>query len=120
MANVACIEELKNAILDFDEDVAVTAAEKIIKEGVSPMDAIDAMGDALKVLGDKFQIMEVFLPEILLATDAFKAGLKVLEPELWKTIDAGSSEKRKVRHRHRQGDVHAVGSDGRTSSPWRL
>lgn len=68
MANVACIEELKNAILDFDEDAAVTAAEKIIKEGVSPMDAIDAMGDALKVLGDKFQIMEVFLPEILLAT----------------------------------------------------
>ena len=53
MANVACIEELKNAILDFDEDAAVTAAEKIIKEGVSPMDAIDAMGDALKVLGDR-------------------------------------------------------------------
>ena len=32
MANVACIEELKNAILDFDEDAAVTAAEKIIKD----------------------------------------------------------------------------------------
>ena len=108
MANVACIEELKNAILDFDED----AAEKIIKEGVSPMDAIDAMGDALKVLGDKFQIMEVFLPEILLATDAFKAGLKVLEPELMKTIDAGSfQEKPKVVIGTVKGDVHAVGKD---------
>ena len=94
MANVACIEELKNAILDFDEDAAVTSAEKIIKEGASPMDAIDAMGDALKILGDKFQIMEVFLPEILLATDAFKAGLKVLEPELMKTIDAGSFQEK--------------------------
>ena len=105
MANVACIEELKNAILDFDEDVAVTAAEKIIKEGVSPMDAIDAMGDALKVLGDKFQIMEVFLPEILLATDAFKA-------ELMKTIDAGSfQEKPKVVIGTVKGDVHAVGKD---------
>ena len=108
MANVACIEELKNAILDFDEDAAVTAAEKIIKEGVSPMDAIDA----LKVLGDKFQIMEVFLPEILLATDAFKAGLKVLEPELMKTIDAGSfQEKPKVVIGTVKGDVHAVGKD---------
>ena len=107
-----CIEELKNAILDFDEDAAVTAAEKIIKEGVSPMDAIDAMGDALKVLGDKFQIMEVFLPEILLATDAFKAGLKVLEPELMKTIDAGSfQEKPKVVIGTVKGDVHAVGKD---------
>ena len=96
MANVACIEELKNAILDFDEDAAVTAAEKIIKEGVSPMDAIDAMGDALKVL----------------ATDAFKAGLKVLEPELMKTIDAGSfQEKPKVVIGTVKGDVHAVGKD---------
>ena len=47
MANVACIEELKNAILDFDEDAAVTAEEKIIKEGGSHMDAIEAMGDAV-------------------------------------------------------------------------
>ena len=71
------------------------------------MDAIDAMGDALKVLGDKFQIMEVFLPEILLATDAFKAGLKVLEPELMKTIDAGSfQEKPKVVIGTVKGDVH--------------
>ena len=76
------------------------------------MDAIDAMGDALKVLGDKFQIMEVFLPEILLATDAFKAGLKVLEPELMKTIDAGSfQEKPKVVIGTVKGDVHAVGKD---------
>lgn len=112
MANVACIEELKNAILDFDEDAAVTAAEKIIKEGVSPMDAIDAMGDALKVLGDKFQIMEVFLPEILLATDAFKAGLKVLEPELLKTIDAGSFQKsRKSSSAPSRVTCHAVGKD---------
>ena len=92
MANVACIEELKNAILDFDEDAAVTAAEKIIKEGVSPMDAIDAMGDALKVLGDKFQIMEVFLPEIWLATDAFQEKPKVVIGTV-------------------KGDVHAVGKD---------
>ena len=96
MANVACIEELKNAILDFDEDAAVTSAEKIIKEGASPMDAIDAMGDALKILGDKFQIMEVFL----------------LEPELMKTIDAGSfQEKPKVVIGTVKGDVHAVGKD---------
>lgn len=112
MANVASIQELKNAVLQFDEDIAVKAAEKVVKEGASPMDAINAMGDALKELGDLFQKMEVFLPEVLLATDAFKAGLKVLEPELAKTVSADSLGKKvKVVIGTVKGDVHAVGKD---------
>lgn len=112
MANVASIQELKNAVLQFDEDSAVKAAEKVIKEGASPMDAINAMGDALKELGDLFQKMEVFLPEVLLATDAFKAGLKVLEPELAKTVSADALGKKvKVVIGTVKGDVHAVGKD---------
>lgn len=112
MANVASIQELKNAVLQFDEDIAVKAAEKVVKEGASPMDAINAMGDALKELGDLFQKMEVFLPEVLLATDAFKAGLKVLEPELAKTVSADALGKKvKVVIGTVKGDVHAVGKD---------
>ena len=80
MANVACIEELKNAILDFDEDAAVTAAEKIIKEGVSPMDAIDAMGDALKVLGDKFQIMKCSCLKFCSRPTPSRPGSRSLNP----------------------------------------
>lgn len=112
MANAASIQELRNAIMDFDEDAAVAAAEKVLKAGLPPMDAVNIMGDALKELGDKFQAMEVFLPEVLLATDAFKAGLKVLEPELLKAVDAGDvAEKPKVVIATVKGDVHAVGKD---------
>lgn len=112
MANAASIQELRSAIMDFDEDAAVAAAEKVLKAGLPPMDAVNAMGDALKELGDKFQAMEVFLPEVLLATDAFKAGLKVLEPELMKAVDAGNvAEKPKVVIATVKGDVHAVGKD---------
>lgn len=112
MANAASIQELRNAIMDFDEDAAVAAAEKVLKAGLPPMDAVNIMGDALKELGDKFQAMEVFLPEVLLATDAFKAGLKVLEPELMKAVDAGDvAEKPKVVIATVKGDVHAVGKD---------
>jgi len=106
------INELKNAVLDFDEDAAVAAAEKAVKGGADPVACINAMGDALTELGDKFQTMEVFLPEILLATDAFKAALKVLEPELAKNVDAAhAAEKPKVAIATVKGDVHAVGKD---------
>ena len=111
MGNVASIQELKNAILDFDEDKAVAASNKVVKDGASPMDAINAMGDALKELGVKFQAMEVFLPEVLLATDAFKAALKVLEPELKKAVGSAVADKPKVVLGTVKGDVHAVGKD---------
>ena len=108
---MSAVDELKKAVLAFDEDLAVEWAEKCVAEGVKPMDAINAMGDALRELGDQFQRMEVFLPEVLLATDAFKAGLKVLEPELAKTVDATAGEKIKIVIATVKGDVHAVGKD---------
>lgn len=107
---MATIDELKKAVLDFDEDAAVSAAQKCVKEGSNPIDAVNAMGDALKELGDQFQRMEVFLPEVLLATDAFKGALAILEPELKK---GGGSEGvgKKVVIATVKGDVHAVGKD---------
>ncbi len=109
---MSAINELKSAIMNFDEDAAVKAAEAVLKNGESAMDAVNAMGDALKELGDQFQAMEVFLPEVLLATDAFKAALKVLEPELAKAVASGNAaEKPKVVIATVKGDVHAVGKD---------
>lgn len=92
---MATIDELKKAVLEYDEDAAVSAAQKCVKEGVNALDAVNAMGDALKELGDQFQRMEVFLPEVLLATDAFKGALAILEPELKKASggDAGAGKK---------------------------
>lgn len=109
MSNIA---DLKAAVMAFDEDAAVKAAEKVVANKENPVEAVNEMGDALKVLGDQFQKMEVFLPEILLATDAFKAALKVLEPELVKNVEAGGvAEKPKVVIATVKGDVHAVGKD---------
>ena len=71
------IQRLKQAILDFDEEQAVNAAKDILEAGLPPIDGVNAMGDALNELGVKFQAMEVFLPEVLLASDAFKAAMSL-------------------------------------------
>ncbi len=109
-------EAIKNkfteAIMDGDEDLAVEAAEELVAAGENPVEAVNVMGDALNVLGDKFQIMEVFLPEIVLAADAMKAAMKILEPEILKAAASGEGEERigcvmgTVK-----GDVHQVGKD---------
>jgi trimethylamine corrinoid protein len=53
--------------------------------------------------------MEVFLPEIIMASDALKAAMKILEPEILK---AGEAVKRPaVVIGTVKGDVHTVGKD---------
>lgn len=108
MSNIA---DLKAAVQAFDEEAAIKAAEKVVASKEDAVEAVNAMGDALTVLGDQFTKMEVFLPEILLATDAFKAALKVLEPELAKNVSGAMKEKPKVVIATVKGDVHAVGKD---------
>ena len=106
------IQRLKQAILDFNEEQAVNAAKDIIEAGLPPIDGVNAMGDALNELGVKFQAMEVFLPEVLLASDAFKAAMGLFEPELLKTASgAGGQERPKIVIGTVKGDVHTVGKD---------
>ncbi len=109
---MSAIDDLKKAVIDGDDDGAREYAAACIAEGVAAMDAVNVMGDALRELGVQFQNMEVFLPEVLLATDAFKAGLAVLEPELMKAVDgAAPAKKIKAVIATVKGDVHAVGKD---------
>ena len=106
------IQRLKQAILDFDEEQAVNAAKDILEAGLPPIDGVNAMGDALNELGVKFQAMEVFLPEVLLASDAFKAAMSLFEPELLKAAKgAGGQERPKIVIGTVKGDVHTVGKD---------
>ena len=105
------LDSLKNAILEFDEDLAVEAAKKSIEAGEDPIDAVNVMSDALNELGVKFQEMEVFLPEIILASDAFKAALELLEPEIKRLHSESGEQKVTVVIGTVQGDVHQVGKD---------
>ena len=102
--------KLKQSILEFDEDAALEAAKEAVAEGVDPVKAIGALAEGLNELGEAFEKMEVFLPEIMLASDAFKAALEILEPELKKTHKEGEKAIPVVIGTI-QGDVHQVGKD---------
>ncbi|MGM9559525.1 cobalamin B12-binding domain-containing protein [Anaerovibrio slackiae] len=101
---------LKQSILDFDEDVALELAKKSLAEGVDPVEAVGALAEGLNELGEKFERMEVFLPEIMLASDAFKNALSVLEPEIKKKNSEGKKAIPIVIGTV-QGDIHQVGKD---------
>ena len=65
--NTYDIEELIQSRLDAGDD---------------PFDLLRAMMEGLEQCGRKFEAGEYFLPELIMASDAFTSGMKVLEPHL--------------------------------------
>jgi len=107
---IECFEKLRQGILEFDEDATKEAAEEVVKTGEDPVKAVNIMASTLNELGDKYQAGEVYLPELVMASDAFKLAMSVLEPEIVKK--GGAQEVRpKVVIGTVKGDIHQIGKD---------
>jgi len=99
---------LRAAIVAGDQVTAVREAQAALGRGTDPQTILDAMTQALDVVGDRFQCGELFVPEMLISARAMKGSLAVLEPVL-----AASG----IRPEHRavigsvNGDVHDIGKN---------
>lgn len=109
----AGLGKLQEAIMHFSTEEAVSAAEEVLKGGGDPLKAVEVMGDAMSELGRRFEKMECFLPEIVMASDALKGAMKVLQPEIQKLVESGAAGKKRpvVIIGTVKGDVHTVGKD---------
>ncbi|MGQ9545451.1 MAG: B12-binding domain-containing protein, partial [Candidatus Bathycorpusculaceae bacterium] len=83
MSVESVIEKLRLAILEYNSEDAVSAAKEVIKIGVDPLKAIEeGLAQGIREVGEKFANGEAFLPELIMAAEAMKKALEVLEPEL--------------------------------------
>jgi len=100
---------LKEAILQMDYGLVAKAAHEAMGAKVDPLKAItQGMSPAMALIGEKFQVGEYFLPELIVAADVMKEGLKIINPYLQKT---GSRVGKKVVMATVQGDNHDIGKN---------
>jgi len=103
------ITELKRSVLDYDSDAAVRAAKAAIKQKIDPMIMVEkALVPAINEVGDKFEKMEIFLPDLMLAADAVKASMVLILPLMAKDYE---TSKATVIVATVQGDVHEIGKN---------
>jgi corrinoid protein of di/trimethylamine methyltransferase len=102
-------KDMAQSIIDGDSDISVELAQKSIEMGVPPLDAI-TKGFVIGVnyIGDQFGLGEAFLPELVMAGEAMKAAVAVLEPELLKLGEAREIMG-KVILATVEGDIHEIG-----------
>ncbi|MCJ7464405.1 MAG: cobalamin-dependent protein [Thermoplasmata archaeon] len=109
MSDEKILKDLQNAILGYDSTAAVRAAKAAIAAKMDPLVAIEkGFAPSIEEIGEKFEKMEIYLPELMLAADAMRAGLALLLP----LIPKGSKgAKATVIMGTVQGDVHEIGKN---------
>lgn len=101
--------ELKQGVIDFDEEGVAEAAQAVIDEGLDAFDAVfNGLIPGMEEVGDLYEQQEYFVPELLMSADAMYAGLNILRPHM-KDKDMGV--KGVVVMGVVQGDVHDIGKN---------
>jgi corrinoid protein of di/trimethylamine methyltransferase len=100
---------MAQSITDGESEAAAELAKQSIVMGVNPLDAINkgfVMG--VNYVGDQFSCGNMFLPELVMAGEAMKAAVAILEPELTRR---GAERKMlgKVVLATVEGDIHEIG-----------
>jgi methanogenic corrinoid protein MtbC1 len=103
------LENLKDAIVRFDIDNIKTLAENALKQGVSAYEGVvNGMAKGMEVVGQKYQAGEYFLPELVMAGETFKEGMKVFGVHL-KPSEMGTQGRIVIGTV--EGDLHDIGKN---------
>jgi len=82
-ASTAVFEAIYQTVMDFDENECPELVQKALDSGETASDILDqGLIPPMGEIGDLFASGELFVPEMLLAARAMKAGLAVLRPIL--------------------------------------
>jgi len=79
------IENLRRAVIEYDAEAAVSWAERAVAEKVEPAQALGALTEAIRQVGDRFGKGELWLPDLVGAADAMQAAMPLIEAELRRT-----------------------------------
>ena len=103
------LNKMAQSIIDGDSDVSAELAREAVAAGMDPLVAItDGYVMGINTVGDAFAAGDAFLPELVMAGEAMKSAVAILEPELMKKGQARKTMG-KVVMATVEGDIHEIG-----------
>ncbi len=109
MSEEELLRKLSEAVVASDRDAVVKAAQEAIEKGLDPVKAIEnGLSEGAITVGEKFDRLEIFLTDLMMAADAMKAGLDILLPLISKekVLKKGTVVSGTVK-----GDIHDIGKN---------
>lgn len=107
------IERFTEYLLTEERDQAVSAVTEYMKSGHSPLIFFEeCINPALEKVGDKFESLEIFLPEMIVAAEIVQhISEEIVKPYIFQNSGTGMKSNGKVLLATVQGDLHDIGKN---------
>lgn len=108
MNNEELFEKIKNSIVNFDVEGIKSQILDAVKLKISPGRLIKVMGEGMDIVGEKYELKEFFIPELIMAGETMKEALTVLKPYMTEEAKESSGT---VIMATVKGDLHDIGKN---------
>ncbi|MEW8956530.1 corrinoid protein [Clostridium sp.] len=109
MKDAELLLNLKESVVNMEEDETRELSEICIEENIEPFRAIsEGLAMGMKEAGDLYEEGEYYIPELLMCSDAMYAGLEVLKPKLKRE---GKDNNLRAIVGVVEGDTHDIGKN---------
>lgn len=109
MANQEMFDKLRDAIVNQDVAGIKQLTQEALDAEIPAIDIITkGLSVGMKIIGDKFEAAEVFLPQIMMSAKAMNNAMEILTPELEKDKKEGEETGLAITF-VAEGDIHDIG-----------
>jgi 5-methyltetrahydrofolate--homocysteine methyltransferase len=103
------LNKIKTALIALDDAGVKTLVRKALDDKVKPEEILEkGLIPGMNEVGRLFSRKEYFVPEILVAAEAFYAGFNLIDPLIKKTADR---KRLKIMIAVVEGDIHDIGKN---------
>ena len=104
------LEALKRSLEECEPEKAKQVAKELVETKIDPLKVIeDILNPTMEEIGEKFDKMEIFLPELAVAAEAMQSATSILTEQLKESGTAKTKGKVVIGTVH--GDIHEIGKD---------
>jgi methylmalonyl-CoA mutase cobalamin-binding domain/chain len=103
------LDYLAKAVSDMNKEETEKVATRVLKEGVTALEALNIITSVGRDIGEKFSRGDLFLAELVMAGEAMSAAVNVLRPALEE--QPGGARMGRVVIATVEGDIHDLGKN---------
>ena len=103
------IAQIRQYMVDGEGEAAVALVKEVMDKGTPAQEIMNGLTDEMAVLGQKFENFEVFLPDLMIAGDAFMQIMDVLKEHLVSATEGAAGKT--VIVGTVKGDYHDIGKN---------
>ena len=112
MTMESLFEDLKRSVEEYEPDKAKQIAKELMMAKVDPLKVIDeVLSPTMEEIGEKFDRMDIFLPELMGAAEVMKVTTSILTEHIKESAIERSKPKGKVVIGTVKGDIHEIGKN---------